>query len=55
MLNEFSRMEILLGKLAMDALANARVAIFGVGGVGSFAAEAIAPKPVATVGATGQN
>ncbi len=49
MLNEFSRMEILLGKLAMDALANARVAIFGVGGVGSFAAEAIARAGIGAI------
>ena len=42
MLNEFSRTQMLLGKPAMDALAGARVAVFGVGGVGSFAAEAVA-------------
>lgn len=39
--NEFSRTEMLLGKDAMKKLASARVAVFGIGGVGSFAAEAI--------------
>lgn len=42
MVNEFSRTEMLLGPDAMRALASARVAVFGVGGVGSFAAEALA-------------
>ena len=41
MLNEFSRTEMLLGTDAMRALASARVAVFGIGGVGSFAAEAL--------------
>ena len=49
MLNEFSRAQILLGKDAMEALANARVAIFGIGGVGSFAAEAIARAGVGAI------
>ncbi len=49
MLNEFSRTEILLGKSAMDALAGARVAVFGVGGVGSFAAEAIARAGIGAI------
>lgn len=42
MLNQFSRTEMLLGNGAMQVLANSRVAIFGLGGVGSFAAEALA-------------
>ena len=41
MLDQFSRTRILLGNEAMDRLAGARVAIFGVGGVGSYAAEAL--------------
>ncbi len=40
--HEFSRTERLIGKDGLDRLRNARVAIFGVGGVGSFAAEALA-------------
>lgn len=41
-LHVFSRAELLLGKDKLEKLRNARVAIFGIGGVGSFAAEAIA-------------
>ena len=37
-----SRTEILLGSEAMERLANARVAVFGIGGVGGHAAEALA-------------
>ncbi|MHC1694916.1 MAG: ThiF family adenylyltransferase [Eubacteriales bacterium] len=42
MLNEFSRAELLLGKEAMDKLSAASVAVFGIGGVGSYCAEALA-------------
>ena len=42
MLNGFSRTELLLGEDAMHALARAHVAIFGIGGVGGHAAEALA-------------
>ena len=41
MLTQFSRTELLLGKEAMDKLANARVAVFGVGGVGGYVCEAL--------------
>lgn len=41
-LHIFSRAELLLGKEGIEKLRNARVAVFGIGGVGSFAAEAIA-------------
>ena len=34
MLNQFSRTQLLLGKEAMDRLKGARVAVFGIGGVG---------------------
>ena len=36
------RTEMLLGDGSVDRLAAARVAIFGVGGVGGYAAEALA-------------
>ena len=49
MLNEFSRAQLLLGKPAMEALAISRVAVFGIGGVGSFAAEAIARAGVGAI------
>lgn len=41
MLHEFSRTELLLGREAMERLGRCRVAIFGIGGVGSFAAEGL--------------
>lgn len=42
MLDAFSRTELLLGAQAMQRLQRAHVAVFGLGGVGSFAAEALA-------------
>lgn len=42
MKEEFSRAALLLGDEAIDRLANAHVAVFGVGGVGSFCCEALA-------------
>ena len=42
MLHEFSRAELLLGAQAIQTLAASHVAVFGVGGVGSFACEALA-------------
>ncbi len=38
----FSRTELLLGEAAVARLAQARVVVFGLGGVGSFAVEALA-------------
>ena len=45
-LGAFSRTELLLGPAAMDRLRNATVAVFGVGGVGSFTVEALARSGV---------
>lgn len=42
MLNEFSRSQLLLGAAAMERLAGAKVAVFGLGGVGGHAADALA-------------
>lgn len=42
MQNEFSRTELLIGKKSLDKLRRATVAVFGIGGVGSYAAEAFA-------------
>lgn len=38
---QFSRTEMLLGETAMEKLANSHVAVFGLGGVGSWCAEAL--------------
>ena len=42
MQDKFIRTEMLLGEEAMKKLASARVAVFGLGGVGGFIAEALA-------------
>lgn len=41
MLTQFSRTQLLLGEDAMERLKNARVAVFGVGGVGGYVCEAL--------------
>ena len=41
MLNRFSRTQLLLGMEGMDRLFNARVAVFGIGGVGGYTVEAL--------------
>ena len=41
MLNQFSRTQLLLGKENMEKLADARVAVFGIGGVGGYVCEAL--------------
>lgn len=45
-MNAFSRTELLLGGENMERLKKARVAVFGVGGVGSYVAEALARSGV---------
>ena len=42
MLDRFSRTNLLLGNESMKALENSRVAVFGLGGVGSYCTEALA-------------
>lgn len=41
MLDQFSRTELLFGKAAMERLAQSRVAVFGIGGVGGYTVEAL--------------
>ncbi|MBD5541446.1 MAG: tRNA threonylcarbamoyladenosine dehydratase [Lachnospiraceae bacterium] len=48
-LNQFSRTELLLGKEAMKILADSRVAVFGIGGVGGFTVEALARSGIGTI------
>lgn len=40
--SQFLRTELLIGKEGLEKLQNAKVAIFGIGGVGSFVAEGLA-------------
>ncbi len=47
--NQFSRTELLIGKKAMERLKNARVAVFGIGGVGGHVLEALVRSGVGTV------
>lgn len=49
MLNQFSRTELLLGDAAMKKLKNSRVAVFGVGGVGGYAVEALVRSGVGAI------
>jgi tRNA A37 threonylcarbamoyladenosine dehydratase len=44
--DQFVRTRILLGDEAMQILKNSRVAVFGVGGVGGYVAEALARSGV---------
>ena len=41
MLNQFSRTELVIGKEGVEKLNNTKVAIFGLGGVGSFVLEGL--------------
>lgn len=45
----FSRTELLLGKEAFQKVRNARVAVFGVGGVGGYVTEALARSGIGTL------
>lgn len=46
MLDQFSRTRLLIGHEGMDKLSKSRVAVFGVGGVGGYAVEALARSGV---------
>lgn len=48
MLNQFSRTELLLGKEAMERLSKAKVAVFGIGGVGGYVCEALVRSGVSS-------
>ena len=46
MLNQFSRTQLVFGEEAMQRLAGARIAVFGIGGVGGYTVEALARSGV---------
>ncbi len=52
MKEQFSRTELLIGKDAMEKLFSARVAVFGLGGVGGYTVEALARTGVGTLDLT---
>ena len=47
-MNQFSRTELLLGKEGVQKLQKAHVAVFGIGGVGSYVVEALCRSGVGT-------
>lgn len=49
MREQFSRTELLLGKEAMETLQNARVAVFGIGGVGGYVVEALVRSGIGAI------
>ena len=49
MAEQFSRTELLLGAQGLERLQNARVAVFGIGGVGGYTVEALARSGVGTL------
>ena len=49
MLNQFSRTELLIGKDGEEKLKNAKVAVFGIGGVGSFVVEGLVRAGVGNI------
>ena len=48
-MDRFQRTQLLLGTEAMEKLKNAHIAVFGVGGVGGYAAEALARSGVGRI------
>ncbi len=48
-LHQFSRNELVFGKEGLETLANSTVCVLGVGGVGSFAAEALARSGIGRI------
>ena len=49
MTNQFSRTELLIGKDSIEKLQKSRVAIFGLGGVGGYVAEALARSGIGAI------
>lgn len=49
MLNQYSRTQLIFGTEGMEKLRHARVAVFGIGGVGGYTVEALARSGVGTL------
>lgn len=49
MIDQFSRTALIFGKNATEKLKNSRVAVFGLGGVGGYAVEALARSGIGTL------
>ncbi|GHV09438.1 tRNA threonylcarbamoyladenosine dehydratase [Clostridia bacterium] len=49
MLNQFSRSALMFGEQGMDKLKAAKIAVFGIGGVGGYAVEALVRSGVGTL------
>jgi tRNA A37 threonylcarbamoyladenosine dehydratase len=49
MLNQFSRSQLLFGQEGMERLYGARVAVFGIGGVGGYTVEALVRSGIGTL------
>ena len=48
-MNQFSRSEILFGKQGLQNLSQARIAVFGIGGVGGAVAEALVRSGIGAI------
>ena len=49
MVNQFSRLELIIGKEAVEKLSSSYVAVFGLGGVGGYVVEALIRSGLGTV------
>jgi tRNA A37 threonylcarbamoyladenosine dehydratase len=49
MINQFSRLELMLGTDAIKKLNNSKVAVFGIGGVGGYTVEALARSGIGSL------
>ena len=49
MLNQFSRTQLIFGEEGMEKLKNARVAVFGIGGVGGYTVEALVRSGIGAI------
>ncbi|NLC33573.1 MAG: tRNA threonylcarbamoyladenosine dehydratase [Clostridiales bacterium] len=48
-MNQFSRSELLFGQIGMQKIAQSRIAVFGIGGVGGAAAEALVRSGIGAI------